>query len=287
VSLICTSPIFVGGYFKSGTSLLRALLGQHPDVASGLETHWFAIDPKRQLGRHGEALHYSVSRLAAFFGLDEADIRAVTAEAETGEAFLDRLMQLHLTTQKKSRWAEKTPDNILHVDRIFDHWPSARFMHILRDPLDVYVSLLNCGKGDAPEVFARSWSDWMSGGEAVGREIGPEKFRTVLYADLVNRPELVMRPLSEFLDLTWSSALATFEGQQDEFDLVLRTTGKRSTTLESLSRPLFNDRVGVWQRDLDPVVAQNLQCELEKAGGWSTYRRLCDAWGLGEIQEAV
>lgn len=238
MSLICTSPIFVGGYFKSGTSLLRALLGQHPDVASGLETHWFAIDPKRQLGRHGEALHDSVSRLAAFFGLDEADIRAVTAEAETGEAFLDRLMQLHLTTQKKSRWAEKTPDNILHVDRIFDHWPSARFVHILRDPLDVYVSLLNCGKGDAPEVFARSWSDWMSGGEAVGREIGPEKFRTVLYADLVNRPELVMRPLSEFLDLTWSSALATFEGQQDEFDLVLRTTGKRSTTLESLSRPL-------------------------------------------------
>jgi len=60
VSLICTSPIFVGGYFKSGTSLLRALLGQHPDVASGLETHWFAIDPKRQLGRHGEALHDSV-----------------------------------------------------------------------------------------------------------------------------------------------------------------------------------------------------------------------------------
>jgi len=127
----------------------------------------------------------------------------------------------------------------------------------------------------------------MSGGEAVGREIGPEKFRTVLYADLVNRPELVMRPLSEFLDLTWSSALATFEGQQDEFDLVLRTTGKRSTTLESLSRPLFNDRVGVWQRDLDPAVAQNLLRELEKAGGWSTYRRLCDAWGLGEIREAV
>ncbi|CAN0591197.1 unnamed protein product, partial [Laminaria digitata] len=67
---------------------------------------------------------------------------------------------------------------------------------------------------------------------------------------------------------------ATSEGQQDEFDLVLRTTGKHSTTLESLSRPLFNDRVGVWQRDLDPAVAQNLQRELEKAGGWSTYRRL-------------
>ena len=60
-----SNPIFVGGYFKSGTSLLRALLGQHPDIASGLETHWFAIDPSAGIGRAGETLSAHVECLAA------------------------------------------------------------------------------------------------------------------------------------------------------------------------------------------------------------------------------
>ena len=38
------APIFIGGMFKSGTSLLRAMLGQHSAIASGLETYWFDWD---------------------------------------------------------------------------------------------------------------------------------------------------------------------------------------------------------------------------------------------------
>ncbi|MBO6783598.1 MAG: sulfotransferase [Alphaproteobacteria bacterium] len=283
---ICTNPIFVGGYFKSGTSLLRALLGQHPDVASGLETHWFAIDPRGGTGRHDEPLGQTIDRLAAFFDLDAAAISAATAQTSTGEAFLDALMQLHLEAQGKTRWAEKTPDNILHVDRVFDHWPDARFLHILRDPRDVYVSLANCGKGGAPDDFAASWSTWIAKGEAAAQAHGSGRFRTVLYADLVNRPETVMRGLSGFLGLGWDPALASFEGRRDEYELVLRTTGKRSTTLESLSRPLFNDRVGVWRRDLPPDLARALVVALERSGGWAAYRRLCDAWSVDGLSEA-
>ena len=37
-------PIFIGGLMKSGTSLLRVLLGQHPDLFASFETHWFSND---------------------------------------------------------------------------------------------------------------------------------------------------------------------------------------------------------------------------------------------------
>lgn len=37
------APIFIGGLYKSGTSLLRAMLGQHSNIASGLETFWFDL----------------------------------------------------------------------------------------------------------------------------------------------------------------------------------------------------------------------------------------------------
>jgi hypothetical protein len=36
--------IFIGGMFKSGTSLLRVMLGQHLAISAGLETAWFQLD---------------------------------------------------------------------------------------------------------------------------------------------------------------------------------------------------------------------------------------------------
>ena len=35
-----SSPAFVGGMYKSGTSLLRAMLGRHSRIFTGLETQW-------------------------------------------------------------------------------------------------------------------------------------------------------------------------------------------------------------------------------------------------------
>ena len=35
------NPVFIGGLMKSGTSLLRVLLGQHKHLFAGSETHWF------------------------------------------------------------------------------------------------------------------------------------------------------------------------------------------------------------------------------------------------------
>lgn len=40
------SPIFIGGQMKSGTTLVRALLSQHPNIFGGLETHWFDLPSK-------------------------------------------------------------------------------------------------------------------------------------------------------------------------------------------------------------------------------------------------
>ncbi len=115
--------------------------------------------------------------------------------------FLDRLMQLHVAAQNKTRWAEKMPDNILYVDRVFAHWPDARFVHILRDPRND-ASLNNCGKGGPPEVSSPGLErlGFRRGGDGA-KVVGPDRFRTVLSADLVNHPALVMRPIAEFLGL--------------------------------------------------------------------------------------
>ena len=52
-----TSPIFIGGLFKSGTTLLRAMLGQHSAIASGLETQWFKMDWEKIRNEKSELLN--------------------------------------------------------------------------------------------------------------------------------------------------------------------------------------------------------------------------------------
>ena len=61
-------PIFIGGIFRSGTTLLRAMLGQHPNIAAGLETYWFDIDWDDLVGRE-EQRAASPARCLLFQGL--------------------------------------------------------------------------------------------------------------------------------------------------------------------------------------------------------------------------
>jgi hypothetical protein len=40
----------------------------------------------------------------------------------------------------ESRWSEKTPGNVRVLDRIFEYFPRARFIHVIRDGRDVVCS---------------------------------------------------------------------------------------------------------------------------------------------------
>src|SRR4051812_21097861 len=107
--LMSHAPIFVGGMFKSGTSLLRAMLGQHSAIASGLETYWFDWNwPSRE----SDSMKIMYGRLAHFFDMDVAEVTAMAMESDSAEAFLSTLMAEVARRQGKPRWAEKTPGNI-------------------------------------------------------------------------------------------------------------------------------------------------------------------------------
>ena len=55
----------------------------------------------------------------------------------------------------KPRWAEKTPGNIAHIDRIWKAWPDAQIVHIIRDPRDIFASLVEAKKWDTRRRIRR------------------------------------------------------------------------------------------------------------------------------------
>ena len=246
------TPIFIGGLMRSGTTLLRAMLGQHRDIAAGLETHWFDLDVAAGMARKAEPLAPYVERLAAFFQMEPMPALAWLRQSRTAEDFLDRFMAAYAAGQGKTRWAEKTPGNIRHVDRILAHWPGATVVHIVRDPRDVFASFRRSAKYGGPADYGALWCDYFADA-AAAKAAHPDAVHEMRYETLVRAPEPEMRKLLEVAGAEWDPAVARFEGRPQEFAQVKDLTGHESTTLAQLAEPLRQDRVGGWAEVLSPA----------------------------------
>ena len=265
-------PIFIGGMFKSGTTLLRAMIGQHSAVAGGLETQWFNMlwqDKKNaSFMEHAE-------RLRGFYQIENAVFEQLLFQSKNPEQFIDLVLSHYAASNGKRRWVEKTPGNILHLDRIYNAWPEARVIHIARDPRDVFASLKQAGKWDTVEVFADLWCTYLGAAEEYKKNPAPGKaFFEVLYEDLVVNPVETMRNVLGFVGEPWEPQTAKFQGKKDDFEKVLDLTGKASTTLERLGQPLSQNRVGIWKELVTREEIAEIHKRVEEKGLLALMKKL-------------
>lgn len=277
-------PIFVGGVYRSGTSLLRAMLSRHSNIAGGLETFWFDLDFAGKAqgnnirnwdGTRCEPLHEHVYRLTDFYDLDKEFVLSLTEKCSTGEEFIDRFMAEYTKRKEKLRWVEKTPANILHMKRIFTFWPKGRFIHVIRDPRDVYSSVRRTGKWSEPEIFAKLWIKFINAYVDAKQKLPQEFIMEVRYENLVHEPEQTIRTVLDFIREPWEEEVANFKGESTDFEKVKSLTGKSSTTLEMLSKPLVKNRVGAWRDELQEKVLKDLEMIIEDQGfaeTWNHYK---------------
>lgn len=139
------SPLFIVGCVRSGTTLVRDLLRRQPDIICPEETHYF---------RYGEPFRTSASinthlksatlkKHREIDGIPEDKFQKMLDLAQTrGE-----LLRLHVNYMAKARgmerfrWFDKTPQNVYGIPLIHDEFPDARFLHLVRNPLNVVASL--------------------------------------------------------------------------------------------------------------------------------------------------
>ena len=266
-------PIFVGGLFRSGTSLLRAMLGQHPNIAAGLETYWFDID---WADLAGENSRERLRRLAVFYSRDLPELEQLAAQSPNVGAFLTELFDDYVRKQGKARWAEKTPGNIIHAHRLFQLWPNAKLIHVVRDPRDVFASHRQAKKWDDPAYFADMWCKFFGAAEKAKQAPpwGKDQFLEIRYERLVTNPETVMRGIIDVIGEPWHPAAGRFEGKADEFDIVLKVTGKASTTLDRLRRPIEQGRIGLWPQVLPASELEYVHARIAAAGLGDVYERV-------------
>lgn len=289
------SPVFICGHPKSGTSLLTALLDGHPAIVSyPEETNYFrrflpAIKDKEP----GEIISQAEKLLIHIFQWNQAtppdhqkdfpdrdysdidfkQVRKVYAEyVQNGHAVESGYLEAAiiafgsvtgLLNEKSRLWVEKTPYNENYTDKIFDLWPKAKCVHIVRDPRDNFVSYIRKHPEWSAKVFAWSWMrSTQAGMENQGR-LGRDKYHLIYFEELLRNPENVTHGLAEFLGIQWDEALLKPTRAGDSW--------RGNSMFDEKYQTISTDPIGRWRdkiSSLDLAVIQAIGGKIMNAIGY-------------------
>ena len=210
-------PLFVVGMWRSGTSLLYALLNKHPQIALLYEGDLHVLRPLSWVPAPGpwklrrwefwnDALERHNLHTRDFSGSDLSQIA------------LDAYR--HYADEKGALiGGEKSPNYFDSITRLADDFPDARFMVIWRDPEAICNSVIRAAR-KIHSWFDRSgmWLRVLLGMEEMRIECNrlaakyPTRLHELSYEEMVHDPETTMKAICAFLEIPFVPDMASLEG---------------------------------------------------------------------------
>ncbi len=243
------APIFIVGHPRSGTSLLAAMLGRHPQVLALPETHFFnevryALAPHYARGAAAVAGRLETTRMR-HLPLERERVREALARAGmTPKAVFEALAGALLEQAGRERLVERSPVHIRHVEDILAMWPDAQVIWIVRDGRAAISSLrkLDWASDDLP-VLARQWTRNMRFALAA-HAAHPEQVMRVDYEDLIAHPTDVLARLCARTGLSFDPAML------DHKRATQSVSSFEQGWKANVDAPLIASRASAWQDEL-------------------------------------
>jgi hypothetical protein len=218
---------FIVGVGRSGTTLLRAILDTHPDMAIPGESHFIPemVKDRRRYespsGFRGELFLGALGRHPRFrrWGLSEDRVRRSFRDDPplTLAAAFRRVYALFAGDRGKKRYGDKTPAYVHHISVLARLFPEARFVHVVRDGRDVALSRLEHPTMSASlSDLAILWKRGVEKGRRMGRRLGLHRYREIRYEDLVKDPEEVTSSVCAFLEVVFDPVMLNYYQRADE-----------------------------------------------------------------------
>jgi hypothetical protein len=246
-------PLFLAGVDRSGIGFVGELLEAHPNISVSRRTNFWTFYYRR----YGDLSHPGNLERCLSDMMRNTRIQALQPEPEQltrefrkGELTYFRLFALlqeqNLRRLGKSRWCDKSLNSEGHARTILSAYPTAKMIHVIRDPRDRYASQSihrRAGRGEVGSGAALwRWSIQLA---ERNRTEYPDRYHIVQYETLVDRPEAELRELCEFIGERYSSDM-------------LRT--------ESGPRLIGTTSIGRFHRDLSEREILFLQLATGRAG---------------------
>ena len=230
--------VFIVGMQRSGTSLTDQILASNTKVSSLGEVGYadeMAVQVKELTGKHYPQ---------GLSGLSQEDINLLRAN------FLGKISQSHWDIPVL---IDKTPMNFQYLGLLAEVFPSAKFIHCSRNPMDNCFSIFKLAfaddqdyahdlksLGDHYRLYKGLMDQW--------KEMYPQRILDVRYEDTVSNIQQQCVRLVEFLDLD-------LEPEMLEFYSTKRLV--RTPSASQVRKPIYKSSVQAWKKyeqHLQPLV---------------------------------
>jgi hypothetical protein len=202
--------------------VLAWCLGQHPNILPVPESNWmgdFAMNVA--VGYQVGAARGNLSILsameitpAAFFAnfgqsINEL-ILAHRSVLEQKRKFHPSSKRKHASFGPKVRWVDGTPEYSFHICGLRKLFPTAVFVHLVRDVDSVVRSLLNFHRVSGAHLVANeeeAYKYWLRTVKAclkAEQAYGPQVVHRLLYSTLINKSESAIQSLLSFVGESYS-----------------------------------------------------------------------------------
>lgn len=272
---------FIVGRPRSGTTLLRTLFDAHPNVIVPPECQ-FVIN---LFPKYGKITNWSKKDLDSFyedllsqwlFDLWPLDKKVLYDKLMQSEGELDyanicemvyREYQSMFDHEIIQAIGDKNPGYTIYTEKLLKIFPEAKFIHILRDYRDNFISIRNVDF-ELPfislttakwKIFARHFR------KAADRN--PGTHYEIRYEDLVTHPEKQFEELCKFLNIPYSAIPFDFHNKGKEAERMYPKDILHKYQ-SSLFKKISTDKIGLWKNQLNDV---EIKCADASAGKYAEF----------------
>ena len=267
-------PIFIVGEGRSGTTVLRNIIGEHPKIWAVPRESYMFVDKWPQANPYFKKYQSNLEKLvlAVLTSMNRVGVNAHKAlskkEVDTDIKTLEETytksqnyQELIQETQGKEinhlkvfdsiasffteeaqahRFIEKTPYHLYYVDEILKFYPDAQIIGIYRDPRAVNLSWLNWQRLKSTVATCSSWNKAMSTMKKLKDKLPEDTFKLIKFEDLISKPEATLQDLCHWLKEDFHENLLKDQKANSSFSDEKKQKGFMTSTVDR------------WQKSLDP-----------------------------------
>ncbi len=248
-----TTPTFLVGAERSGTTLFRLLVDSHPEVT--------AI----------EGLDYVIGAVGADGSRPAVDDYAEWLQTETVYSTsgftVDRSMSFdevaHDFLRQRMEAAGKEKVAVLvhtGLDAALSLWPDARFVHLVRDPRAVALSTAPFEWSGHPFFGVHRWVDLMGEWSALAEKVPADRRMEIHFEDLVTDHVATLGRVCEFLGVEYTDEMLSYAAETDYDEPIPGKATEWRSLIDDTELAMVEGRVGDWlttkgyePSGLDPV----------------------------------
>jgi hypothetical protein len=260
---------------------MAVMMSRHSRFAVPPETHFFCLDASFRRAGSDHKKMWGVwsasgkSRDQLVYG-GRAHSRFFQGPATRKDLF-EALMCTAAEAAGKRRWAEKSPDHLGELHKIFDCYPNARIIVLLRDGRDVVTSLAKVpwARGRTLYSMTKQWRKAYDAYAMAARR-WPQRVMLVRFESLVADPTAELTAVMAFvgeafeaeqIEPTWASGPIV----EQEMDWKRKAAEGIDVT-----------RAQAWRNELKPLELLKLELllgpQLQEAGYQEASRGMVSGW---------